>query len=838
MGRYQAPANAYDEYLDAAGKPRPHWEKVSQSFGQITPEDWDRRQNRLDSLVQENGITYNVYQEDKSNQRPWSMDMLPLVLEAHELKSLEASLSQRAHLLNVILGDVYGRQTLLRSGGMHPYLLYANPSFHHPCHGLLPNRHRHIQIYSADITRSPSGKWWVLGDRVENPSGLGYALANRMLSSRLFPQIMQSVEVSSLQPFINAFTGLVESLTPYRADQPNVALLTPGPNNQTYFEQSFLARNLGYTLAEGADLAVRNNQLFMKTIGGVQRVDVLLRRSDTSWTDPLELRSDSTIGIPGLLNAVRQGNLSIANSLGSGVVENTATLAFLPWHCRNFLGESLEIPSVATWWCGQPSERKYVIENIDKLAIKPTFWQKPHRSYFGPSLAAEEKEELIARINHRPEQYCGQEIVSNATLPAARNGQNLEPRNFQLRVFLVAFENGWRMMPGGFARYSYATNDPSVAQQKGGESKDTWVLQSKTAKTQKRQSINVSTSKIRRHSNDLPSRSADNLFWLGRYIERAESLARFCQTLWTILIEESSHEHQHVALPFLEQIIPYEDDSKNYLLPDSQQLDIQKTEDAIINALFDERSSTSLISNFNAIERTAAKVKERLSSDTWKRLAAMRDIARKSSSKNHSVYDDNTAQLLDRSLEALSSFIGNLMENTTRTQGWRFLQLGRRIERGIATANILRSSFVNHTQGDEDLILKLLAWGDSAMTYRRRYLNTFTEINALDVLCLDSDNPRSLAFQAQELQQILTQLPHASENERDPINQIALRIYSSIALVDLADLTNNSREPDGQLDKFFSEIVTGLQQLAMSIERSYFAHTQPQAEQTAKINLG
>ncbi len=840
MDSYVAPSGEYDEYLDTNGKPRPHWDAAASQLSKIDEGSWQQRHQQLDELIKENGITYNVYQDNQAeHQRQWSLDLLPLMLDAKEIEDLEERLSQRVHLLNLVLEDVYGRQTLLRSGGMHPYILYGNPSFHPPCHGLVSHRHKHIQIYSADLTRGPDGSWIVLGDRVEPASGLGYALANRMLATRTLPKLMQAMEVASLQPFVNAFSRAVESLSPFRSDNPNVALLTPGPTDETYFEHNFLARNLGYTLAEGADLTVRNNQLYMKTIGGVQRVDVLLRRVNSQFCDPLELRSDSLIGVPGLTNAVRQGNLSVSNSLGSGFVQTSSLLAFLPWFSRNFLGESLEIPSVATWWCGQESEKKFVIDNIDRLAIKPTFWASGINSQFGPNLTTAEKQDLIARINHRPEAYCGQEIVSASTIPVA-DGYKLVSRHSKLRVFLVATEDGWKMMPGGLARYSKSVTDLSITTAGGGTSKDVWVVGKSKHKgvQEKRPVAHVSVSSLQKSQSELPSRSADNLFWLGRYIERAESRTRVLHSLWTILAEESAPENQKVAIPFLEQIVPSNQNISGFLSHKGTTLNTAKTEEAILEALFNENNSDSLISTIASVERTASKAKERLSTDTWKRLVAMRDITQATKNQDHSVYDNATIELLEHSLEALSAFIGNLMENTTRTQGWRFLEIGRRIERAGVIANMLQSSFIGREKDDEILIPKLLAWADSAMTYRRRYLNTYTDINTLDVICLDYDNPRALAFQAQQLKNLLAELPHAINGERNPIDQTALRVFSSVALADISAFTIDSRGEGGKLDTFFQEIITNLGLLGSHIESTYFAHTQPQVRQSAQINLG
>lgn len=839
MGSYAPPEGYFDEFMDAKGQPRPHWSKIAGLFGGIDEKSWQRRERQLERLIHDNGITYNVYGDDAADLRPWSMDMLPLVLDAAEMTRIESALAQRASLLNLILSDVYGRQTLLQSSRMHPYLLYANPSFLRPCHGLLSPRAKHIHMYAADIARSPDGNWWVLGDRVEAASGLGYALENRMLMSRIFPKVMWEADARSLQPFINAFTSHIERMAPRNASSPNVALLTAGPNNETYFEQSFLARNLGYTLAEGADLTVRNNRLYMKTIGGVQRIDVLLRRIDSSWTDPLELRNESLIGIPGLVNVVRQGNVAIANALGSGFVETTAMLAFLPWFSRNYLGENLEMPSVATWWCGQPTERKYVIDNLDRLAVKPTFWGSNNaRSYFGPRLSAAEKEELIRRINYRPEQFCGQEIVSNATIPIYRDGR-LQPRHFQLRVFLVPTESGWKMMPGGLMRYASEENDVVVSMQRGGASKDTWVLRDPSESTAQATPANaVPAAPPRRHHNDLPSRTADNLFWLGRYVERAEGLTRILRVLCRMLVNEAGTETHQAAIPFLQQIIPPGSKTEDYLEPVSKGLNLPRVEAAILHSLYDEDNLESLIANFSSIERAAGKVKERLSTDTWKRLATMRDLAQQSRAEHRSVFDDDTLFLLDATLEALASFIGNLMENTTRSQGWRFLEIGRRIERSLSTCFLLGSAYTKSKANDETLISKLLEWADSSITYRRRYLNTLTDHYALDVLCFDNTNPRSLAFQTEQLRDLLHALPHSQSTQRHPMDQTALQLYSRVGLGAPEALLNARKGRPLPLLAFLLDAREDLLSLSQRLEQTYFAHTSTATEQKPKMILG
>ncbi len=839
MQSYAPPAGYYDEFLAKNGAPRSHWSRIAQQFGEIGRDQLIGKERQLSRLIQDNGITYNVYQDSETDNRPWNMDMLPLVLSGNEFNKLESALTQRAHLLNLILQDVYGRQTMLQGSKMNPFLVFGNPSFLRPCHGLLPPRANHIHLYAADLARSPDGSWWILADRVEAASGLGYAMENRMLMSRLFPKITRDNDVASLQPFIQAFCRHFESLAPRNKDNPNIALLTAGPRNETYFEQSFLARNLGYTLAEGDDLTVRDNRLYMKTIGGVQPVDVLLRRVDSAWTDPLELRNESLLGVPGLVNAVRQGNLAVANGLGSGFVETSAMLAFLPWFCRSYLGESLELPSVATWWCGEKSEEKYVLEHLAELAIKPTFWDGRSKSYFGPLMSSGELEDLRNRIKKQPELYCGQEIVSHATLPVMK-GNGLDSRHFLMRVFMIPTSGGWKIMPGGLARYSGYPNDVTVSMQSGGQSKDIWVLQKELQKARRQGTESSRESiQIRRNSNDLPSRTANNLFWLGRYVERAESLTRLVQTVCSLVIDETAEVHS-VAVPFIEQLMPMGDDVGKLIIESTVELDLELTDGYLRRAIYDETNSESLIANLNAIARTADKVKDRLSVDTWVRVQKVRGLGRTKSLAEVSIMEDETSQLLVQILDELTSFSGNVIDNMTRSQGWRFLQLGRKIERGLAISFLLKSAFSSSDVKDERLLYYLLIWADSVITYRRRYLNHLQPSSVLDLLCFDTSNPRSLAFQAESLRELLQHLPHAQDNKRHPIDQHALRSFSRIGLADPQTLLkkNSKSTTNKELLRFFSNTIDDFFLLSASLEQTYFAHIAMVKEQQSKTFVG
>jgi uncharacterized circularly permuted ATP-grasp superfamily protein/uncharacterized alpha-E superfamily protein len=836
--------STYDEFLDPSGQPRPHWETLSTELSDISLGSFKRRETQLNRAIQDNGITYNVYSHSDPKANPWSVDMMPFLLPESDFKTIQSALSQRARLLNLTLDDFYGRQTILQQHRVDPFLIYANPAFQRPCHGLLSARENHIHIYAADITRSSDGKWWVLSDRVEAASGLGYALENRLLLSRIFPKILKQTGTHRQNPFLQRFCKYIDSLAKQNKHNPNIALLSPGPNSETYHEHSFLARNLGYTLAEGPDLSVRNNRLIMKTIGGTQPVDVILRRIDSDWADPLEMRNDSMLGVPGLVNCVRQGNLTIANALGSSFVETPAMLALLPWLSHRFMSEQLEMPSVATWWCGQTSERDYVLKNLENLAIKPSFRSYDTQTHFGPSLSGSELDALRKQIIARPQNYCGQEILKSATTPVYQNNA-FAARPFQMRVFLVPDEDGgWQMMPGGFARCSSDVDHVDVSMRTGGGSKDVWVVPDKKVRApvtsvQESKSAMQTPAQIQRRILDLPSRIADNLFWLGRYIERAEMQARLLRTIISLLLEEQTDEIQSACLPLIEQLVDSKTSAEDFLDPVTNLLDTAKVEACIAHYLNDSKNNESLVNNLNAIERTGYSLKERLSIDAWKRIFHIKKLSSKAAELKVSIYDQESSDFLEWALESLTSVTGTVTENMTRSQSWRFLQIGRRIERGITTAQLFSDIFKKSYHYSDPLFQGVLELCDCSITYRRRYLNTLNAIPVLDLMVFDATNPRSLIFQAEQLRELVKQLPHASAESRHPVDVAATQLFSQIGVTSSEELLQKSDDPlIPSTQVFFSAIIKQLSKLSIIIETSYFAHTQTKQQTKRTIDLG
>ena len=420
---YQSPLRygaTFEESSADGVTPRPHWAHLMESLRAIGPEELRQRWAHAERRVRENGITYNVYGDPLGANRPWRIDIVPLLISAEEWRFIEAGVVQRAQLLNLLLEDLYGRQELLKEGRFPAALLYANPAFLRPLVGVEVPAHSYLHMLAVDLARSPDGQWWVLADRTQAPSGSGYALENRIIVSDLLPELFRESSVLRLAPFFRAQRDALASLSP--RENPRIVLLTPGPHNETYFEHSYLAKYLGFTLVEGADLTVRDRRVFLKTVGGLEQVDVILRRVDDGFCDPLELRSDSLLGVSGLVDAIVAGNVRVANALGSGLIESAAIMPFLPGLSRHLLREELKLPSVATWWCGQRPALDWVLEHLDSVVVKPAFPSRGMEPVFGSELPTGEREKLVANLRATPHEYVAQEQVALSTAPVWESG--------------------------------------------------------------------------------------------------------------------------------------------------------------------------------------------------------------------------------------------------------------------------------------------------------------------------------------------------------------------------------------------------------------------------------
>jgi uncharacterized circularly permuted ATP-grasp superfamily protein/uncharacterized alpha-E superfamily protein len=752
LAGYAAQPGRYDELLVAPNAPRPHWDTFLRSLAAREASDVGGTLSLMEREIHENGITYNVYADPKGVDRPWEVDPLPLLLSGDEWRAIEAGVTQRAELLNRVLADVYGPQELLKNGAIPASVIFGHSGFLHPAHGIRPPGGVHLFQYAADLARSPDGRWWVVSDRTQAPSGAGYALENRLVVSRVFPQMFRELHVQHLASF---FAVMRESLLRWAPRHgpgegaPLICLLTPGPYNETYFEHALLARYLGFALIEGSDLTVRDGYVWMKTVGGLRRVHALLRRQDDDYCDPLELRSDSALGVAGLTECARRGTILIANSLGSGVLESGALLGYLPRLSEKLLGESLLLPSVATWWLGEPAAFEDAWKRLDKVLIKPLERSAREPALFGADLDADQRVLLQARVAARPQRYVAQEWVRVSQAPvleragAGRARETLAARTVGLRVFAVATPDGYRLMPGGLTRVAGDEQPRVIAMQRGGRSKDTWVLSDAP--------VNVSFSLLSTTvtSNDLvssranvPSRTAENLFWFGRYGERADAAMRLLRVAIEAQLEDSAGA-AGAALPALALCV---------------QLGLVDADEEPAVALL--RAAThpdgALAERLRQLSRVAFNLRDRMSADHWRTINQLiGDPVFQRGAAASAMRLPLALAWLDRAVTAMVTLSGFVLDGMTRGTGWRFLSMGRRIER---LWHLVAALQVATREGRDQGLEWLLEWADSSVTYRSRYLVAPEWLPVLDLLVRDELVPRSLAFQVKGLAEYVAKL--------------------------------------------------------------------------------
>jgi uncharacterized circularly permuted ATP-grasp superfamily protein/uncharacterized alpha-E superfamily protein len=775
---YRTIAGIPDELLDGMGRPRDYWLSFLGEFAEYSGIEAKTRFDLATRHIRDTGVTYRIFGEDQ--ERPWPLGPLPLILSQKEWRTIADGVEQRFSLLEAVLQDVYGPANLIADGALPAAALTGSIDYIRAVNGIRPPGEHFLQLYAADLGRGPDGRWWVLDDRTQAPSGAGYALENRMVLSRAYGNIYNTMNVQRLASFFDGFRkGL--AATADRSD-PRICLLTPGPYSATYFEQAHLARYLGFLLVEGDDLVARDGKVYVRTIAGLKRADVILRRVDADYIDPLELNNESRLGAPGMLEAIRAGGVSVLNMPGSGLLESKALLGFLPMLCRRLLGEELKMPNVATWWCGQPRERDLVQRNIDHMVIAPAFNFAPGANpLWRPSmlgdLPPDEQAALRTQLTDRPNDFVGQEVVRLSTTPVLRDGR-LEPAPFVLRVYATRTPDGIRIMPGGFCRTSERPDVRAISMAEDARAADVWVIGDKPVDVVSLL-VDRDDVKVRRIMGHLPSRAADNLFWLGRYLERAEGVLRLVRSVCTSLMDSESALHSSgETLARLQRILI----ERGALNEDA--LDMRAT-DAAAAALLDPEAFGSVIYLVRNARRAASSMRERLSADFWSLLLNLENGLAEGGRNPASGTD--ALPLVEQALKILAALAGLSLENMNRAAGWRFLEMGRRLERGVNTCALARTFALDEATSDDlDLLLDLL---DSQITYRARYLIGLALIPVRDMTLLDSFNPRSAAFQVEALKQHLTSLPSLLEDGmlEDPL-RILLPLATELQTADAAGL--------------------------------------------------
>jgi uncharacterized circularly permuted ATP-grasp superfamily protein/uncharacterized alpha-E superfamily protein len=754
LASYHPPAGAADELFDPEGRVRPVWRDFIGHFARLSPDEVAGRFARGDQYLRDAGVFFRRYDAQGTVERAWPLAHIPVLLEEAEAARLARGLIQRANLLEMVLADLYGANRLVAEGHLPASLIAGSGEWLRPLVGIPPRGGHYLHFIAFEIGRGPDGTWWVLGDRTQAPSGAGFALENRVATARVFTDLYADANVHRLAGFFREFRSTLQRLSP--DPESRIAILTPGPLNDTYFEHAYIARYLGFMLLEGEDLTVEHGRVMVRTVAGLRPVSVLWRRLDAAFADPLELDGTSRLGTPGLVGALRQGSVTLVNALGSGVLETRALLAFMPRIARALLGERLILPNIATWWCGQAAERAYVRKNRDRLMIGPALstrlpFEHDETTVLGRQLREQARSSFDDWIEANGAGLVGQEAVMLSTTPAYVDG-GLVPRPLSLRVFLARTATGWEVMPGGFARIGNSLDPTAIAMQRGGTAADVWVVSDRPVDNFSMLET-TSGSYSRVAPGVLPSRAGDNLFWLGRYVERAEGIMRMARAYHIRLAETADPEAPltvHLA---------------NHLGGLGIELDR-----AIPRALTDILGSAIL---------SAGNVRDRFSIDGW---LALNDLSRTANRMAERVSaGDDAARALSVLLRKITGFSGLVHENMYRFTGWRFLSIGRSLERAMAMAGALAAlSDAEAPDGALDLAIEI---GDSVMSHRRRYSVTTSLWTVVDLLALDTLNPRSVLYQLSEIRDHVSFLPNATVNgQLSPLTRRLLQVHTALAV--------------------------------------------------------
>jgi uncharacterized circularly permuted ATP-grasp superfamily protein/uncharacterized alpha-E superfamily protein len=823
------PPGTYDEMIAADGSVRPQYEPVARFIAQAGHAGSAARYERLQRRIVENGLTLDSFADPNNVEQPWRLDLVPLVIQEAEWRQIEAAAVQRATLNNAILKDLYGRQELFDRRLLPPQLVFDDPAFLRPMHGL--EGHDHIMFMALDLARDASGRWRILDTHAETIAGHGYALANRVVVADVSANLFRACNVIRISTFyqdiafeLARWTGL---------DAPSIAILAPDPDHETYLSHAYMARYLGYLLLQGSDLRVANQKVFHKTLAGLRQIDLLVRAVEAANTDPLELNPNGFDGPAGLVQAVRANPNLMANALGSAVIENRGFAGFLPGISQHLLGEDLLLPDSPRLWLGDNKSRAEVLANPDayllRAASEPT--ARPGHAQPGRKLSeldGTERQNLLSDIELNGSRYVAETSLTFATAPSWSAG-GIIAKPYALRVFVAAAEDGYKVMPGGLA----LTVDAGAAvglTAESAESRDVWISSKELQGPHySRWRISEDETQVQRLGSRLPSRVADNLFWLGRYVERADWTLRVMRNSLSRGDEDLRPIRRGEAAASAIDIIV----AKGREATGNQQpANAAGSLEGQIEALFSQAGNPyGIRTTFENIRRVARQSRDRLSLDAWRLLSSLNIRGRRGTLASEPALE--LADRLDQCIAELAAFNGLMHENMTRNFGWRFMDIGRRIERSYQMAELQRRLLIaGDDDAETDRLAFLLETADSFMTYRARYRFAPVFPLVLDLLLVDETNPRSIAFQLAVMDQHLNELPKASQDAvRTPEQRLALEMLTHVRLADIDEL----RTPDAAgertaLGALLDELITGLPGLSDVLSRRYFSLTEEQPQ--------
>jgi uncharacterized circularly permuted ATP-grasp superfamily protein/uncharacterized alpha-E superfamily protein len=770
------PGSGYDEFVDRDGNVRPAWSELADAVADRGRAGLNRLRSVVDSLIDNDGITYTEVDSSRDDghalePRPWSLDTLPIVLSAADWDVLEAGLVQRSRLLDAVLADLYGPRALLTEDVLPPELVFGHPGYVRSAAGIEVPGHHQLFMHACDVSRRPDGGFQVNADWTQAPSGAGYALADRRVVAHSIPDLYERIAPRPTTPFAQALRLALIDAAPDVAQDPVVVVLSPGIYSETAFDQAYLATLLGFPLVESADLVVRDGKLWMRSLGTLKRVDVVLRRVDAEYTDPLDLRADSRLGVVGLVEAQHRGTVTVVNTLGSGILESPGLLRYLPELAERLLGEAALLDTAPVYWGGIAAERSHLLANLSSLLIKSTIGGK---TLVGPTLSSVQLAQLAARIEDMPWQWVGQELPQFSSAPTDHAGV-LSSAGVGMRLFTVAQRGGYAPMIGG-AGYVLAPG-PAAYTLKTVAAKDVWVRPTERARAET----------VTLPSAPEPAKTAagtwgvssprvlSDLFWLGRYGERAEETARLL-----IVARDRFHVYRHhqdteesecvpVLMSALGRITGTDTGSGGGGVDDPAEM-IAVAPSTLWSLTVDPNRPGSLVQSVDGLALAARAVRDQLSNDTWMVLAGVERAVALRSDPPESLAEADVllASAQAQTLAGMLTLSGVAGESMVHDVGWTMMDIGKRVERALWLTALLRATLttVRSAAAEQTIIEATLVACESSVIYRRRTVGKFSVAAVAELMLFDAKNPRSLLFQLERLRADLKDLPGSSGSSR------------------------------------------------------------------------
>ncbi len=797
---------AWDEMTGADGRLRPGWEDIAGKLQGMTATERAGLSATADRMLDDLGTTFNVYSDVGGTGQPYVIDPVPLMLRREEWDRISAGLVQRMRLLEMVVADIYGPQKLLAEGLLPPDLIYSNRSYQPQIRGVQPQGGKFLVGFSSDLVRMPDGTWRVLNDQIQGAQGLGQVLENRSVTSNLLSESYEGSRVARLRPFFDAERAALQELSMVRGEMPNVVFLTAGFRHPSYFEHAYKARLLGFPLVEAADLTVREKRLYLKTLGGLRRIDCVANRLGDDVIDPLEFWTMGRGGVPGIVEAWRSGNVALANAPGAGLASSPALLPFLPQICRKWMGQDMKLPFVETWWLGQPEVRAKVLENFNRYVLLSASLDEPLLPVRWSSLSPNARKHWLSIIDERPHDFVVQLDVTPSVAPSLE-GRTLASRPVVMRGFTLNATGAPITLPGGLGRVGKPGQPPQLWPVHAGSTKDVWILEGADDPAAAKEKKPDGPPVVRRHpaASEVPSRIAEELFWVGRYAERIELVTRLLRVTLKHLVGEAGRlqrEQLEACLVLLDAVgmIPAKKKTKAFGLLG-----------ALIDLVHGSNSGSGLSPLVRALLSNAAAARDRLSDDTWRFFNRLDGIIHPPPTPPQATELSGT---LDQLILHLSAFAGMQAENMTRGHGWRFLEIGRRVERALGTLVLLQVAAAGEKEEESHFLDPLLEICDSVMTYRRRHFSKPRWDAVCELLFMDQSNPRSVAHQIAILQTESGNFPG------DPNSGLFPQIVARLSLLDEPFGRSGSRTPE-ELEVFSGR----LEELSDLLTQHFFSHS-------------